>query len=244
MQQQQQQQSQQQGGGGGFQQAGGVAMMGGAMPQQQQQQQQMMQTQAPAPQVADVDESAACRPAYMAFTMGAMPINAGVATKCGLPFGLAVHPLAEGEGSLGRGGIPVVNFGAAGVIRCKRCRAYINPFVKFADGGRRWRCNLCTYVNDVPPAYFAPTDAEGRRVDAAQRPELSMGSVEFIAPVEYMIRPPQAPVYVFVLDVSFGAVSTGMLATAVQTIKGVGLLRGRAAYSSSVRSLPSALPTC
>ena len=173
------------------------------------------------PLVAEVDEAACCRPAYMAFTMGAMPVNAGVAAKSGLPFGLTVHPLAEGPGSLGKGGIPIVNFGAAGVIRCKRCRAYINPFAKFAEGGRRWRCNLCTYVNDVPPAYYSPTDAEGRRVDISQRPELSQGSVEFIAPVEYMIRPPQAPVYVFVMDVSFGAVSTGMLATAVQAIKGV-----------------------
>ena len=26
-----------------------------------------------------------------------------------------------------------------GIIRCKRCRTYINPFVTWADNGRRWR---------------------------------------------------------------------------------------------------------
>jgi hypothetical protein len=29
-----------------------------------------------------------------------------------------------------------------GIIRCKRCRTYINPFVTWADNGRRWRCVL------------------------------------------------------------------------------------------------------
>ena len=35
--------------------------------------------------------------------------------------------------------IEVVDFGATGIIRCKRCRTYINPFVTWADNGRRWR---------------------------------------------------------------------------------------------------------
>ena len=201
------------GGPAAFGHPGMAGGMGGGMVAPMQPQQQL------APAMADVDDRLQCPPAYMAFTMGAMPINGGMVAKAGLPFGLAVHPLAEGPGSMGR--IPVVNFGPAGVIRCKKCRAYVNPFVRFLDGGRGWACNLCGYRNDVPQAYFAPTDGEGRRVDAAQRPELSCGSVEFVAPVEYMVRPPQAPVYVFAIDVSYPSVSSGMLATAVAAIKGV-----------------------
>ena len=45
--------------------------------------------------------------------------------------------------------VPVVNFGACGVIRCRRCRSYINPFVQFLDSGRRWRCNVCGMLNEV-----------------------------------------------------------------------------------------------
>ena len=37
--------------------------------------------------------------------------------------------------------VPVVNFGNCGVIRCRRCRTYMNPFVSWLDAGRRWRCN-------------------------------------------------------------------------------------------------------
>jgi hypothetical protein len=39
----------------------------------------------------------------------------------------------------------------------------------------------------------------------------TQGSVEFVAPVEYMVRPPQAPVYMFVIDVSMTAVASGVL---------------------------------
>lgn len=42
----------------------------------------------------------------------------------------------------------MVSFGRIGVQRCFRCRTYINPFVQFIDGGRRWRCNMCGHLND------------------------------------------------------------------------------------------------
>ena len=61
----------------------------------------------------------------------------------------------------------------SGIVRCRRCRAYINPFVTFVDGGRRWRCNLCTLPNDVPSDYYSPLDRNGKRSDLNERPELS-----------------------------------------------------------------------
>jgi len=172
----------------------------------------------PAPAMATTNDAACCLPAYMSLTTNAVPHDAGVALKSALPFGLAVHPMAEGDGSL-RGRVPVVNFGAAGIVRCKKCRAYVNPFARFVDGGRRWRCNFCYYTNDTPAPYFAPCDEAGVRVDARDRPELCTGSVEFIAPAEYMVRAPQPPVYVFVLDVSYTAVAMGVLAAACATVR-------------------------
>ena len=40
---------------------------------------------------------------------------------------------------------------ASTIVRCKRCRAYINPFVTFQDQGVRWRCNICFSINDGTP---------------------------------------------------------------------------------------------
>lgn len=67
-----------------------------------------------------------------------------------------------------------------GIMRCKRCRTYINPFVGWLGNGRQWRCNVCGMVNDVPTSYFCHLDQNGNRTDKAQRPELSQASVELV----------------------------------------------------------------
>ena len=59
--------------------------------------------------------------------------------------------------------------------------------------------------------YFAPLDANGKRIDLDQHPELTKGSVEFVAPAEYMVRPPMPPLYFFLIDVSISAVKNGTL---------------------------------
>jgi len=63
----------------------------------------------------------------------------------------------------------VIDFGNIGIIRCRRCRAYINPFVLWTEGGRRWKCNLCHLVNDTPNEYVCGLDANGKRFDQHQR---------------------------------------------------------------------------
>ncbi len=32
--------------------------------------------------------------------------------------------------------VPKIPLGGAGIVRCRRCRAYINPFMQWSDGGR------------------------------------------------------------------------------------------------------------
>lgn len=98
------------------------------------------------------------------------------------------------------------------------CRTYINAFVTFLENGRRWRCNICAQLNEVPAPYFCHLDEEGRRRDRDSRPELSEGVVEYIAPSEYMVRPPQPPSYFFVIDVSATSVRSGMLRSVASAI--------------------------
>ncbi|KAJ8427223.1 hypothetical protein Cgig2_028747 [Carnegiea gigantea] len=177
----------------------------------------------PRPLEGDVEPSAFteaypmnCNPKYFRLTTSGIPNSQSLASRWHLPLGAVVCPLAkapEGEE------VPVVNFGSAGIVRCRRCRTYINPYVTFTDGGRKWRCNMCALLNDVPGDYFAHLDATGRRIDTDQRPELKNGSVEFVAPTEYMVRPPMPPLYFFLIDVSVSAVRSGMLEVVAQTIK-------------------------
>ncbi|MBA0641677.1 hypothetical protein Goklo_026201, partial [Gossypium klotzschianum] len=157
-----------------------------------------------------------CNPRYLRLTTSAIPNSQSLASRWHLPLGAVVCPLAEApEGEE----VPVINFASTGIIRCRRCRTYVNPYVTFTDAGRKWRCNICSLLNDVPGEYFANLDATGRRIDLDQRPELIKGSVEFVAPMEYMVRPPMPPLYFFLIDVSISAVRGGMIEVVAQTIR-------------------------
>ena len=62
----------------------------------------------------------------------------------------------------------------------------------------------------VPDFYFAPLDAYQKRADIASRPELRKGTVDFVATGDiYNERPPQSACWLFVLEVTSLAFSTG-----------------------------------
>ncbi|KAJ6902044.1 protein transport protein Sec24-like [Populus alba x Populus x berolinensis] len=157
-----------------------------------------------------------CNPRYLRLTTSAIPSSQSLLSRWHCPLGAVVCPLAEAPDGEE---VPVINFVSTGIIRCRRCRTYVNPYVTFTDSGRKWRCNICALLNDVPGDYFAQLDATGRRVDLNQRPELIKGSVDFVAPTEYMVRPPMPPLYFFLIDVSVSAVRSGMIEVVAQTIK-------------------------
>ncbi|KAF7458216.1 putative protein transport protein Sec24A [Cryptosporidium felis] len=147
-----------------------------------------------------------------------VPNSASLKQKAHIPVGLVFQPLASPPP--GYPEVPTVSFGTSGVlVRCKPCRTYINPFVKWEAGGRRWICNMCGYSNETLSFYYCGLDDKARRTDRFERPELSVGSVEFIASGEYMVRPPQPPVYFVVLDVSMPAVSSGLVEVVCSAIK-------------------------
>ena len=76
----------------------------------------------------------------------------------------------------------------SGPVRCEACRAYMNPFVTWLGGGRRFQCNLCGETSDVPGEYACGLGVNGRRLDAEQRPELTRGTVEYQATSQYLVH--------------------------------------------------------
>lgn len=68
------------------------------------------------------------------------------------------------------------------------------------------------------PASFDWDVINQQHVDRWSRPELNYGCVDFVASAEYMVRPPQPPAYVFVIDTSYQAVQSGMVATVAEAI--------------------------
>ncbi|CAO3642967.1 unnamed protein product [Mucor fragilis] len=154
-----------------------------------------------------------CDTSYQCATINAIPATESLLKKSRLPFALVLAPYR----SLKEGDEPVPVVKDSVIARCRRCRTYINPFVTFVEGGQRWKCNMCFLLNDVPAAFDYDNQTQ-QPADRWKRPELNYGCVEFVAPTEYMVRPPQAPSFVFVIDVSYSAIQSGMLATAARTI--------------------------
>lgn len=154
-------------------------------------------------------------PSYQRITLTSIPTTQSLLNKSKLPLALVLSPYRSVRESDGDMPVPVVEDSV--IARCRRCRAYINPFVTFIEGGNRWKCCMCGLSNEVPQL-FDWDQAAGKPADRWARKELNHSVVEFIAPTEYMVRPPQPPVYAFIIDVSQPAVQCGMVATAARTI--------------------------
>ncbi|TFK26550.1 protein transporter SEC24 [Coprinopsis marcescibilis] len=153
-------------------------------------------------------------PSYQRCTINAIPTTSSLLGKSKLPLALVLTPyrsLKDGEEP-----VPVVTDTV--IARCRRCRTYINPYVQFIDGGNRWRCCMCNMTNEVPQL-FDWDQVRNQPGDRWARAELNHSVVEFVAPTEYMVRPPQPAVYIFLIDVSNPAVQSGMVATATRTIR-------------------------
>jgi protein transport protein SEC24 len=150
------------------------------------------------------------------FTATQIPQSAQLSTSSKVVLGGVLRPFAHCKDE-----VPTITPGPAGIIRCKKCRTYVNAFVSWFDNGRRWRCNICGQPNDCPSGYFCHLADNNERRDKYERPELCRSVVEYLAPSEYMVRPPPPPAYFFVLDVSPQAVASGMLAHVAAAIKAV-----------------------
>lgn len=135
-----------------------------------------------------------------------MPATHNLLSKVKLPLGIHIYPFK-------RTALPVLH--PSVIVRCRVCRAYINPYASFLDS-RRWRCNLCFRPNDLPDDFNF--NQHSGDVSRSHRKELYHASVEYIASSEYMLRPPQPCTYFFLIDVSHNAVNSGMLSTVCATL--------------------------
>ncbi|XP_037605127.1 protein transport protein Sec24A isoform X3 [Sebastes umbrosus] len=149
-----------------------------------------------------------CNPEVFRSTLTSIPQTQSLLNKAKMPLGLLLHPFKD------LSQLPVVT--SSTIVRCRSCRTYINPFVSFLDQ-RRWKCNLCYRVNDVPEE-FMYNPVSRSYGEPHKRPEVQNATIEFIAPSEYMLRPPQPAVYLFILDVSHNAVETGYLNVFCQSL--------------------------
>ncbi|XP_019357976.1 PREDICTED: protein transport protein Sec24C isoform X3 [Gavialis gangeticus] len=158
-------------------------------------------------------------PRYIRCTSYNIPCTSDMAKQSQVPLAAVIKPLA----TLPTEETPpyLVDHGESGPIRCNRCKAYMCPFMQFIEGGRRFQCCFCSCVTEVPPHYFQHLDHTGKRVDFYDRPELSLGSYEFLATVDYCKNNkfPDPPAFIFMIDVSYNAVKSGLVRLICEELK-------------------------
>uniref|UniRef100_A0A8C4SGL1 SEC24 homolog C, COPII coat complex component n=1 Tax=Erpetoichthys calabaricus TaxID=27687 RepID=A0A8C4SGL1_ERPCA len=158
-------------------------------------------------------------PRYIRCTAYNIPCTSDMAKQSQIPLAAVIKPLAQLPPDEA---LPyIVDHGETGPIRCNRCKAYMCPFMQFIEGGRRFQCGFCSCVSEVPPHYFQHLDHTGKRVDYCERPELSMGTYEFLATVDYCKnnKIPQPPAFIFLIDVSYNAVKNGLVSLICEELK-------------------------
>lgn len=158
-------------------------------------------------------------PRFMRSTMYNVPCTSDMLKASHIPFVLSVTPFAQLPQQ--ESPPPLVDLGELGPVRCKRCKAYMNAYMQFLDGGRRFQCVFCSASTDVPNEYFAHLDHTGRRVDCYQRAELCLGTYELSATKEYCKNNilPKEPAFIFMIDVSYNSVKSGLVNLICERLK-------------------------
>src|ERR1700733_14116975 len=78
---------------------------------------------------------------------------------------------------------------------------------------------MCPNDPCVVPASFDYDPVSQTYIDRQTRPELTDMVYEFAAPMEYMVRPPQPLAILFLIDVSYTAITTGLVGIVARTIR-------------------------
>ena len=161
-----------------------------------------------------------CSPEYISTTTNIFPSNIETLNKLSLPISLSLCPMKNTGMEL-----PLINYGENNIPRCpnRYCRAYLNPFAKFIEGGEKWICNLCGQINNTEKHYYCDVDKNGIRLDVNEKEELCNGSYEFYANNSYWKKGknPTEAMYFFIFESSNGAIDNGFFNACVESVKDV-----------------------
>ncbi|ODV89239.1 hypothetical protein CANCADRAFT_17097, partial [Tortispora caseinolytica NRRL Y-17796] len=163
-------------------------------------------------------ESRLSHPKFGRLTVREYPATKDDFAAVNYPTALIIQPLASLH--VAEDPIPLLDFGPAGPPRCNRCRAYVNPAMRFAPDRSRIICNLCGYAFEFPIQYAdAIASSHAYQADIAARPEFNRGTVEFAVQGDYCKVTPAPIRIMFLIDVSEDAIKRGISELAVAAIR-------------------------
>ncbi|XP_054707353.1 protein transport protein Sec24D-like [Uloborus diversus] len=168
-----------------------------------------------------VQDRGMCSPRFIRSSVYCLPNHPDILKQTAIPFAITISPLASVEEDETEP--PLALYREQGPVRCKRCKAYICPFMNFIEGGRAFQCSFCKVVTEVPQDYFSFLDGMGERTDKYHRPELCLGSYEYIATKEYCRNDelPNPPAYIFMIEVSNATFRNGLVPLLCENLKSI-----------------------
>ncbi|KAI5149163.1 protein transport protein SEC24 [Enteropsectra breve] len=113
---------------------------------------------------------------------------------------------------------------AESLLRCEKCKGYLNPYVEIIMPGFGWKCNLCDTINSVEAAFQmndrSPNEFAHDAVKNAEynkrtftRNDLVNDIYELEAPESFNVKTPDPPTLIFILDVSLEAQKLNLLSS-------------------------------
>jgi len=156
-----------------------------------------------------------CPPTYLDTTLTHFPASPTLALATGFEFGVVWQPLSDLEDD--HHSVPMVDltpYARVSVIRCKSCKAYINAFCKFALANGKyfhWVCCLCGDSNEASRTHY--------NAYLSGCLEMQHGAYELAAPSEFCSRPPQAPAYLLLINVSAAMLEQGVVEVVCRTVQ-------------------------
>lgn len=115
------------------------------------------------------------------------------------------------------------------LVRCVKCKGYLNPYVEIINPGYKWKCNLCDNINEVS----IPFQMSERMTCENQsdpffntafnrnyfvREDLRNEIFEIEAPDSYNISTPDAPVLCFILDISLESTRINLMSSVLASL--------------------------
>ena len=162
-----------------------------------------------------------CFKDYLRTTINVFPKTEEQIKQTLIPIGLYLSPTSIYKKE---NDIPIINYGEENdAPRCRneKCKAFMNPFVKFKNEGEKWECNFCKCTNITSNYFFDSVDNNNLKIDYDKKIELNNGSYEFILNRSYWKnnRIPNSPNYYFLIDISYKAIESGFSQCVLETIK-------------------------
>lgn len=158
---------------------------------------------------------------YFRASINSIPKDQSRLRNSAIPFFISVEFQKEGLSA------PIIR---ESLVRCDKCKAYLNPFVEVINPGYKWKCNLCDTVNEVS----IPFQMKERRTCENNadplvnstfnktyflREELLNDVYEIEAPDSFNVATPDQPILCFLIDVSAEAMGLNVLSSVLNCIK-------------------------